>query len=245
MTDSIYDSVLPDSEIEEIVTKYREEVTAASMKARGLLRSVSQARQLSDDLLDANLKAKVDEVRMVLNVSPRRRLEAEEIHDALLLVSGALDPTLGGQSNTRTGRPGSEGEDAFLKSDPSQRRGIYQPIYRGGMAPDLFRVFDFPDAGLVTGSRNVTTVATQALFLLNSPEMLGQARRTAARLLAERSEDAGRVQRLHQWLFGRDATVLEVQRARDFLKAAPGSQDAAWAALCHSLMISTPFLFVE
>ena len=176
---------------------------------------------------------------------PRRRLEAEEIHDALLLVSGALDPTLGGQSNTRTGRLGSEGEDAFLNSDPRQRRGIYQPIYRGGMAPDLFRVFDFPDAGLVTGSRNVTTVATQALYLLNSPEMLGHARRTAARLLAERSEDAGRLQRLHQWLFGRDATGLEVQRARDFLKAAPGSQDAAWAALCHSLMISTPFLFVE
>lgn len=77
MTDSIYDCVLSDSEIEEIVAKYREECAAASMRARGMIRSVLQASPVSDAILDADLKAKVNELRMVLNVSPRRRLEAE------------------------------------------------------------------------------------------------------------------------------------------------------------------------
>jgi hypothetical protein len=175
----------------------------------------------------------------------RRRLEAEEIHDALLVFSGTFDETLGGRTNTRTGRLGTEGEDATLDHDPSQRRALYQPIYRGGLAPDLFRVFDFPDAGLVTGRRNVTTVAPQALFLLNSPFILEKARLGAGRLLVEKADDDGRISSLYMRLFGRPPTEPEAARARAFLAGTPGSRDAAWAALSQSLMISSPFLFVE
>jgi hypothetical protein len=160
-------------------------------------------------------------------------------------VSGTLDETLGGNTNTRTGRLGTEGEDAMLECDPSRRRGLYQPIYRGGLAPDLFRVFDFPDAGLVTGSRNVTTVAPQALFLLNSPVMLDHARSTAGRLVAESTDDAERIRLLYLRLFARRPTDSELGRALAFLAGTAGSRDAAWAALCQSLMISTSFLFVE
>jgi hypothetical protein len=175
----------------------------------------------------------------------RRRLEAEEIHDALLAFSGAFEERIGGRTNIRTGRLGSEGEDATLDHDPGRRRGLYQPIYRGGLAPDLFLVFDFPDAGLVTGSRNITTVAPQALFLMNSPFILEKARLGAARLLRESTDDDGRISSLYLRLLGRPPTAPEAARAQAFLAGTPGNREAAWAAFSQSLLISSPFLFVE
>jgi hypothetical protein len=175
----------------------------------------------------------------------RRRLEAEEIHDALLYVGGTLDDTLGGPTNTRTGRLGTEGQDAMLERDPGRRRGLYQPIYRGGLAPDLFRVFDFPDGGLVTGRRNVTTVAPQALFLMNSPVILDHAQRCAVRVIQGAPDDTQRIRLLSLLLFGRAPSEQESAAARAFLSSGTGEQATAWAALCQSFMISNPFLFVE
>jgi hypothetical protein len=180
----------------------------------------------------------------------RRRLEAEEIHDALLAISGSLDESMAGPSHTWKGRLGAEGQGNAVPGDPSRRRGVYLPIYRGGYSPDLFQSFDFPDSGLVTGRRNVTTVPTQALFLLNSPVVQQRAKMIADRLLTETADESQRIRTLYQRLFARPPTPHELARARAFLKTTrtTTSRDAertALSALCHTLMISNEFLFVD
>ena len=83
------------------------------------------------------------------------------------------------------------------------KRSIYLPIVRN-MLPDVFALFDAADPNGVTAQRNETTVASQSLFLLNSPFVREQARALAERLLADNSlTDAQRIERAHQWALGR------------------------------------------
>lgn len=212
---------------------------------KSLVREIVMSQTYQQSGSPANTTVVIDPENRLYGRHDRRRLEAEEIHDAFLAVSDTLDETIGGPTNTRTGRLGSEGKDEHVGFDPKQRRGLYQPIYRGGLAPDLFRLFDFPDAGLVTGSRNVTTVAPQALFLLNSPEILNHSRQTADRLLARNIDDPARICVLYSRLFGRAPNEFEAQRALSFLTQTPESPSDAWAALCQSLLISNSFLFID
>jgi hypothetical protein len=187
----------------------------------------------------------------------RRRLEAEEIRDAVLAVSGQLDRTHGGPTNVNTGRLGAEGQGLKVEADPWRRRSVYLPIYRGGYAPDLFGVFDFPDSGLVTGSRNQTTVPTQALFMMNSPFMKEQADKAAQHLLDTLPSDDQRLKSIYRQLLTRPPSSSEQTRAHNFLaeyrqgwqrsdgRAERAGDRAAWSALIQALMASNDFLFVD
>src|SRR5207244_10525052 len=84
---------------------------------------------------------------------PRKRLEGEIVRDALLAVSGRLDPALFG--------PGTPDE-------ASRRRGVYFTVKRSKQIP-MLAAFDGPDALQGVGERQTTTVAPQALWLLNNP----------------------------------------------------------------------------
>ena len=99
----------------------------------------------------------------------RRRLDAECLRDALLVGRAA-------GSRIEMGGPTFPAELAadygFKHSDT--RRSVYLPVFRNSL-PDLFEVFDFADPSMVVGRRNVSTVAPQALFLLNHPFVLDQA----------------------------------------------------------------------
>jgi hypothetical protein len=184
----------------------------------------------------------------------RRRLEAEEIRDAILAGSGQLDLTMGGPTNVNRERLGVEAQGYTLKVDPWRRRGVYLPVYRGGFINDLFRVFDFPDSGLVAGRRNVTTVPTQSLFLMNSPFLMEQARHTAKRFLALKGIDESRLRSLYQTLLSRPPTEAEQRRAlrflADYAASSPAAkeaspEEAAWTALSHTLMASNEFRYVD
>ncbi|NBU41554.1 MAG: DUF1553 domain-containing protein, partial [Planctomycetia bacterium] len=95
-----------------------------------------------------------------------------------------------------------------------------------------------------------TTTPLQGLFTLNSPFLSARATALAARLARE-APDAGvaRLHRAHRLLFGRPARDDEVFIAAEFLTAArlDGGDAAAdpWVALCHALLGSNEFLFVE
>src|SRR5439155_17244263 len=105
-------------------------------------------------------------------------------------------------------------EDAANKS---VQRSIYLPLMRT-IVPKSLEVFDFADQGLVTGSRDTTTVATQALYLLNDPFVRRQSLNLAAHLL-QRSEmdDAERINRAYRLTIGRPATAQEIARAKQYL----------------------------
>ena len=99
----------------------------------------------------------------------------------------------------------------------SRHRSLYLPLLRG-LTPRSLEVFDFAEQGMVTGSRDTTTVATQALYLLNDPFVRRRALNLAGRLLG-RSEldDAARVDLAYRLTLGRAATAAEVQRASGYL----------------------------
>ena len=119
--------------------------------------------------------------RRLWRFSPRR-LEAEEIRDAILSVAGTLDLTMGGPGYDLW-KPNTNyvvvfdpkvdlGPDTF-------RRMVYQFKPRSQADP-TFGAFDCPDGGLVTPKRNSSTTALQAFNLLNSRFLLDQANRFAA-----------------------------------------------------------------
>lgn len=99
----------------------------------------------------------------------------------------------------------------------SRLRSIYLPLLRTLVPPSL-ETFDFADQGLVTGHRETTTVATQALYLLNDPFVRRSALSFAERLLALNTQDeSARVEQSYLVLFGRKPTTDEVAQAGHYI----------------------------
>ena len=172
---------------------------------------------------------------------PPRRLEAEPLRDAILSVSGSLNPRRGGPGfdlfepntnyvkvyNTKT----SFTEDDF-------RRMVYQAKPRAEL-DSFFGAFDCPDAGQVQPKRTSSTTPLQALNMLNGDFLLDQAGRFAKRVEREAGGDPGaQVARAFELAFGRRPGGRELAAGRD-LVAAHGL-----AILCRSLYNANEFLMV-
>src|SRR5262249_39754413 len=99
----------------------------------------------------------------------------------------------------------------------SPHRSVYLPLLRG-ITPRPLEVFDFAEQGMVTGRRDTTTVATQALYLLNDPFVRQQGQALAERL-ARRSDldDADRIALAYRLTFSRAASASEIERAKSYL----------------------------
>jgi len=170
----------------------------------------------------------------------RRRLEIEPWRDAMLAVSGELDPALGGPS--------------LPAEDPGNlRRTIYATVKRHEPATMLV-VHDFPDPSLHAERRLETTTPLQGLYLLNSPFVAARSAALAARLAREVPADPlARVNHAHRLLFGRAASDDELGAAAEFFAAArldtaePAADPSAdpWVAYAHALLGSNEFLFVD
>ncbi len=99
----------------------------------------------------------------------------------------------------------------------SKHRSLYLPLLRG-ITPRSLEVFDFAEQGMVTGSRDNTTVATQALYLLNDPFVRRRALDLAERLLhRDDLDDVARVDLAYRLTTGRAATPAEVERAAHYV----------------------------
>jgi hypothetical protein len=172
----------------------------------------------------------------------RRRLDAECLHDAMLSTAGGLDLTLGGA----TLKPGTSADYGYKHT--GARRAVYAPVLRNAL-PELFELFDFADPSVVTGRRNTSTVAPQALFLMNHPFVLEQSRAVAQRLLAEKlPDDAARVVRAYRLALGRPPTDAERQIALRHVAAGgadPARQREAWAQVCQALFASPGFRYLN
>ena len=188
---------------------------------------------------------------------PIRRLEAEEIRDALLAVSGRLDPAMGGKTIPLKNREfvfNHTSKDATTYDSP--RRALYLPIIRNHLY-DLFEQFDYPDPAVPTGSRNATTVAPQALLMMNS-DLVHQCAESLATQLLTRSEltDPERLTLAYTKAYGRPPTPRELTRAQTFLthfekNAAtrqPSPKDPrteAWSALCQTILAANEFIYLN
>ena len=191
---------------------------------------------------------------------PRRRLEVEAIRDSLLVAGGLLELKQGGSLLTIPNRKYTVDTTTFrhLVTYDSHRRSIYLPVIRN-IVYDFFQAFDFPDPSVVNGKRATTTVASQALFLMNSPLVMECAYEMAQRLLAaSEMDDAARVDRAYKIALGRSPDPGELVKSLAFLKRyervskAVGSVSGAseprldaWRSFCHALMASNEFVHLD
>jgi cytochrome c553 len=185
-----------------------------------------------------------------------RRLEAEEVRDALLAVSGQLDTAMGGSLLTVKNRGYLfDHTSKDLTDYTSRRRSLYLPVIRNHVY-DVFQLFDFPDPAIPNGDRSATTIAPQALLMLNSELVMQAADDCATRLLTEGGTDDQRIKHLYALTYGRPPTADEIVANTAFLAAAerrlaPAEPDAtllrrqAWSVLCQTIMAANEFLYVQ
>ena len=171
-----------------------------------------------------------------------QRLEAESVRDAMLAVSGTLNPAMGGPGfqDFKTFNFNSQFYELY---DPPgyafQRRTIYRTWLRSARS-ELLDVFDCPDPSTMAPRRPVTTTPAQALALLNGSFALRMADRMAERLNQDcRSEPQRKTERLYRLLFGRAPSEAERQRVERF------AEQNGWPALCRVLFNSNEFLYVD
>ena len=171
----------------------------------------------------------------------RRRLTIEELRDSYLALSGELDPTVGGDTDTGSGDLAEfDRNNRRINPDNHQRRSIYLPLMRNKL-PSLLGLFDFGDATTSGGDRSETNVAPQALYLMNSGFVLRTASAIAGRLAGG---VADKVQQAYRIVLARPPSDEEVARAIEFITA-NSDPSRGWAGLCKTLLASNEFHFVE
>jgi hypothetical protein len=225
-----------------------------------LLSAVYQTGTRADDQA-----LKADPNNRLLGRTTRKRLDAESVRDSLLAVSGRLDRAVGGNDSGELLFKEGENIGACIRPNRLQpyhpvyttsvRRSLYLPVVRNAV-PDVFALFDGADPNGVTALRNDTTVAAQALFLLNHPFVREQSRHFAERLLADGGEDAARIALGYRLALGREPSASEVMEVAGFLaayqkQAATSGRKpeetrlSAWQSFCQTLFCRNEFLYVE
>lgn len=199
---------------------------------------------------------------------PRQRLSSERIRDSWLAAAGTLNDTMFGPGVRPELPPNFSGAGGWKLSEPPERtrRSVY--IYAKRNLPyPLMAAFDFPDMHETCGCRTKTTIAPQALMLLNSSLILDAARQLAqrARTEADSADPDAHTSAAWKIALGRLPREDELKTARAFLanqqqtiaSSAPGRTgedanrikasdlDEAFVDLCHALLNANEFLFVE
>jgi hypothetical protein len=213
---------------------YQQACVAADVRR---LKSISRFGRQS--LLASAATSGVDPDNKLLLHFPRRRLDFESMRDSLLFVSGKLDTTMGG-------RPVDVADDS-----QNCRRTVYGLVDRQNL-PAVFRAFDFAAPDQCVERRPRTTVPQQALFALNSPFVMEQARALVARTdIAEEKQPAKRVDSLFRRVLGRRATKDEITSALRFVQAAESDTAAddkalkPWEQFAQVLLVSNEAVFLD
>src|SRR5215813_13722533 len=221
-----------------------------SVKAMHRMIMLSNAYRMSS--VNQNIAEDADPDDRLLTRFHRRRLSVEEMRDGLLAIDGTLDLTMGGTLQTGRGTDG-ENNQARLSLNPEKlkRRTVYLPLRRANM-PTLLNLLDFGDATTVSGKRQLTNIATQALFWLNSEFLNDRAQSVAKSLLEQkRMSDADRVEVAYARILNRHPAKDEVDQALNYVAgfkrkfAGEKSDQKAWQSLCRVLMSSNDFVYVD
>jgi hypothetical protein len=190
--------------------------------------------------------AKIDSGNSYLWRMNRARLDAEELRDAILQITGKLDLTMGGppvmqftmQDPTPPTTPVLDYTKFDVDSPASFRRSIYRYIFR--TVPDPFMdTLDCADASQLTPTRNVSVTALQALAMLNNQFILRQSEHLAARVAKENSTLEKQIAAVYQLVLDRKPTRGEL---KDFKRYAT---EHGMANACRVIFNSNEFIFVN
>jgi hypothetical protein len=194
-------------------------------------------------------EAKADPDNLLLSHFSRKRLDGEAIRDALLAVSGRLNRTMGGPSifpelPAELTKLSSKGKVWPVSPDPldRDRRSLYVFTRRNLRYP-FFEAFDRPDTNASCPKRAVTTIAPQALSLLNGKLAVDSSKALADRVVHEAPADqADRIERAYRLALGRSPDALEKRLAAEFLQ---NSGTTGLADLCLALLNLNEFVYVD
>jgi mono/diheme cytochrome c family protein len=214
-----------------------------SVKAMHRLMLTSEAYQMSSRDSAANVA--IDPENRQFWRMPRQRLEAEVLRDSMLAVAGTLDPTLGGpnvfpyidpdlfEKSSRRDWPGRPDDDPA-----TWRRSLYVFSKRSIRYP-LFETFDQPNLINSVDRRNRSTVAPQALILMNNATIVFQATKFAERVRREAGEEpAAQVHRAFRLAVGRPPDADETVKSVAFLR-----EGGTLAEFCHVLFNLNEFAY--
>jgi hypothetical protein len=223
-----------------------------SVKAMHRLMLLNSVYRMSNQVDEK--AARVDPTNQLLHHMPVRRLEGEIIRDSILAAAGTLDRALYGPSvmphisEYQDGR----GKPESGPLDGNGRRSIYIQIRRNFLPP-LYLAFDYPLPISAMGRRSVSTVASQALIMMNNEFVAKQAEQWGRRVVAEEEDPRRRIETMFVSAFARPAQENEIQEVMAFLEEQQarygaghaGDDPRAWADLAHVLFNSTEFIFVR
>ncbi|MEM1249032.1 MAG: DUF1549 and DUF1553 domain-containing protein, partial [Acidobacteriota bacterium] len=218
-----------------------------SVKALNRLIMSSATYRMASTANDAAYET--DPENRLLSHFPRRRLQVEEIRDGLLALGGNLDLKMGGTLQEGFGTDLENSNDRLsLNPEDYDRRTVYLPLRRSNL-PSLLNLFDFGDAVTTQGKRQLTNVAPQALFMMNSEFVHRQAKRLADRLLETDGQPSEIAASLYLATLNRSATADETSELLayiDRLQTSHGlAAGEAWASAGRVLLSSNEFIYVD
>jgi hypothetical protein len=232
----------------ELLNYLSQRFVSNGWSTKKLIREIvlSRTYRLASDFSQANYA--VDPDNKLLWRANRNRLEVEAIRDSMLMISGRLDVARPAESPITewagaAKRPRQQGRIQPWELTESYR-SIYVPVVRN-QPNRFFETFDFPEPSEPHGQRDVTTVAPQALFLMNSPFVAGQARAASARLLKSYTAENDRVSRAYREVLGRLPTAKELDQSLTYVQSTKQNdgEAEAWAKLYQALFASAEFRY--
>ena len=198
-----------------------------SIKAMHRALMLSTTYQQSSVPNTATLKADPD--NKLFGHMNRTRLEAETLRDSVLAVSGSLDEILGGPS---------------IRDLNNKRRTLYLMTVRSDRS-NYRMLFDAADPNAIVEQRIVSTVAPQALFLMNHPFVMAQTKALAERVQKmQLTSDTKKIEWLYTTLYGRAPSSAEIKIGRAALNSNK-DQKAALEAFCQVLLCANEFVYVD
>lgn len=179
-----------------------------------------------------------------------RRLDAEELRDAMLVIAGELDEErpLGTVFNQGTRLRGLRVDESIVNQG-ADYRSVYLPATRD-VLPEALALFDGVDGNLVQGEREQTNVPGQALYLMNSSVVMDWSS-AMAELILERTTDQDEfVRRAFLMSFARVPRAGEVAASREFFRRFRSYQEKEdrkmmLAAFCQGLIGSAEFRYLN
>jgi len=171
--------------------------------------------------------ARTDPDNLLLARQARARLSAEELRDSILAASGGLDLEAGGRS---------------IRDLMSRRRTLYVTTIRSERS-SYQALFDGADPTGIVDRRGESTVAPQALWLLNHPLVSQEAERLAGKIAAETQDVAGGIALMYERVLQRRPEAWEVEALSSRLAGGAGPEE--WRSLCQVLLCSNELMYVD
>ncbi len=227
--------------------------SGGSLKQLHRMMMLSSTYQMSTQFSEDSSRA--DPANNLLWRFRRRRMTAEEMRDSLIALGTGLEHKLGGSLLKVKNRAYVTVSGTNLTDEyENLRRSVYLPVVRSSVY-EVLQTFDFPDPAVATGARQTSTIAPQALMMMNSDLVEQQTLAMAQRLLTL-SSDPERITAAFESALNRRPVASELELGQHYLQQAQQIADSAqfdseeaklraWQSYCRVLLSSNEFAFVE